>query len=832
MLLFCRRNRERKMNIVEKMGLGNNSFNKVFYTIMIACLLSMVSQTACFATTVTLQWDSNTDANLSGYKVYYQADSSTTPFKGTGATPTLVSKTTTSATISGLDSAHAYYFAVTAYNTSGVESAYSNIVYVPELQAPTVSISYPANKASVGGTVSVTASASDNVGITKVEFYLNGALQATDTSSPYLYSWNTSSLAAGSYTVMAKAYDAALNVGQSTNVSVTIVKDSTAPSVSMSAPANNAILSGSVTISANASDAVGVKNVEFYLDSGALLTATNVSPFSYKWNTTSITNATHTLYAKAYDTTGNVGQSPKITVTVNNPVSDNIAPTVSVTAPASNAKVSGTTSVTATASDNVGVSRVEFYVNGVVKATDTASPYTYSWNTTTIANGSYTLYAKAYDAANNVKQSASVTVTVNNTVAVPSSYTVWPSTAVPGVADIGPDNPVELGVKFRSDSNGYITSIRFYKASANTGTHVGNLWTSSGTKLATATFTNETASGWQQVNFSTPVAITANTVYVASYHTNTGHYSDDKNFFSSKGVDNAPLHLLANGVSGSNGVYAYVTSSSFPNKSWISSNYWVDVVFSSAAITSSAATTSSDSIPPTVSIVSPVNNATVTGIQTVTSSASDIFGVTKVEFYVNGSLQTTDTTSPYTFSWNTASIANGSYTLSTKAYDAAGNVGKSSNVSVTVANAATVANDVNIAPQATVTASSQNTSTGQTASKAVDGVIDGYGGNPGDSTKEWATMGQLAGAWIQLKWSKTFVVDKIVLYDRPNTDDQVLGGTLTFSDGTSVAVGQLTNNGTGNTISFTPKTVSWIKFTTTNAQGLNIGLSEFQVFGH
>ena len=126
---------------------------------------------------------------------------------------------------------------------------------------------------------------------------------------------------------------------------------------------------------------------------------------------------------------------------------------------------------------------------------------------------------------------------------------------------------------------GYITGIRFYKASANTGTHVGNLWTSSGTLLATATFTNETASGWQQVNFSSPVAITANTVYVASYHANVGHYSDDQNYFQGAGVDSPPLHALADGVSGVNGVYAYGSTSSFPNQGWRSSNYWVDVVF-------------------------------------------------------------------------------------------------------------------------------------------------------------------------------------------------------------------------------------------------------------
>jgi hypothetical protein len=164
-----------------------------------------------------------------------------------------------------------------------------------------------------------------------------------------------------------------------------------------------------------------------------------------------------------------------------------------------------------------------------------------------------------------------------------SVTTIWPSTATPTTVDGGPDNPVEVGVKFRSDAAGTITGIRFYKAAANTGTHVGNLWSCSGTKLSSATFTSETASGWQQVNFTTPVAIASNTVYVASYHVNGGHYSADVNYFSACGADNPPLHALANGVSGGNGVYAYGSSSAFPNQTWQTANYWVDVVFSPAA---------------------------------------------------------------------------------------------------------------------------------------------------------------------------------------------------------------------------------------------------------
>ena len=173
----------------------------------------------------------------------------------------------------------------------------------------------------------------------------------------------------------------------------------------------------------------------------------------------------------------------------------------------------------------------------------------------------------------------------------PAFNTIWTPVSAPTTADVGPDQPVELGVLFKSDVNGNISGLRFYKSAANTGTHIGNLWSSTGTLLGTATFTNETASGWQQVSFGTPVAITANTVYVASYHTTIGHYADDQNYFTTVGVDSPPLHALQNGVSGSNGVFAYGASSVFPNGGFNSSNYWVDVVFAPAATLTSIAVT-------------------------------------------------------------------------------------------------------------------------------------------------------------------------------------------------------------------------------------------------
>jgi hypothetical protein len=171
----------------------------------------------------------------------------------------------------------------------------------------------------------------------------------------------------------------------------------------------------------------------------------------------------------------------------------------------------------------------------------------------------------------------------SNNSSAQTQVTIWPSTTVPSTTDVGADSPVELGVSFKSDTNGYVTGIRFYKSSANTGTHVGNLWSSGGALLASATFTGETASGWQQVTFTTPVAIVANTIYVASYHSTVGHYSANWNYFATAGANNAPLHALVSSSSTPDGRFAYGSGSSFPTGTHQAANYWVDVAFASTA---------------------------------------------------------------------------------------------------------------------------------------------------------------------------------------------------------------------------------------------------------
>ena len=164
--------------------------------------------------------------------------------------------------------------------------------------------------------------------------------------------------------------------------------------------------------------------------------------------------------------------------------------------------------------------------------------------------------------------SGNVALLVND----PSSQNLFSLTAVPGQVNVNDPSSVELGVKFSASANGTIGGIRFYKGSLNIGTHVADLWSSTGTLLATATFTNESASGWQQVNFSSPVTITAGTTYIASYHP-SGIYAADLNYFTTT-LTLGQLTAPAN----TNGVHACGSGSIFPTGTFNARNYWVDVL--------------------------------------------------------------------------------------------------------------------------------------------------------------------------------------------------------------------------------------------------------------
>ncbi|MCP3421037.1 DUF4082 domain-containing protein [Nocardioides pinisoli] len=304
---------------------------------------------------------------------------------------------------------------------------------------------------------------------------------------------------------------------------------------------------------------------------------------------------------------------------------DTTAPTTTITSPAAGATlpVGNPVTISGTATDAGGgrVAGVEVSTdNGTTwrRATGRAS-WTYTWTPST--SGTVTLRARAVDDSARLGTAATTSVTVG-TGSTACPCTIWPGTATPAATD--PDNSaVELGVKFRASADGLITGIRYYKPTQTSGTHVGSLWSSTGTRLGQATFTNESASGWQQASFANPIPVTANTTYVASYFT-PGKYAVSSGYFATAPTTRGPLTALQNGTDGGNGVYRYTaTAGAFPNQSYNSENYWVDVVYAEA----------NDTAKPTVTARTPAPGATAVAMGTdVTATFSEAVQQSSIAF--------------------------------------------------------------------------------------------------------------------------------------------------------------------------------------------------------
>jgi hypothetical protein len=360
---------------------------------------------------------------------------------------------------------------------------------VPDTTSPTVSMTAPNNGATVSGAVTISATASDNVSVSGVQFLLDGNSLGTEiTVAPYSISWNTTTASVGPHSLAASARDAAGNKTTSPAITITVANsssDTTPPTVAMTAPANGVTVSSTTTVSASASDNTAVAGVQFLLDGVNLGAEDIASPFSIDWNTTTAAAGQHRLSATARDAAGNKATSPAITVIV----PDTTFPTVAVMAPANGDIVSGSAVIiSASASDNVGVVGVQFRIDGsIYGAEDTSNPFSVTWDTTGIANGSHFLTAIARDAAGNSNTSASVTITVYNgsDIFPPSVALTSPvnGATVTGnavtVAATATDNATIVGVQFKLDGSNLGTedttspySVSWNAASTTNGSHI------------------------------------------------------------------------------------------------------------------------------------------------------------------------------------------------------------------------------------------------------------------------------------------------------------------------------------------------------------------------
>jgi Domain of unknown function (DUF4082)/Bacterial Ig-like domain/Bacterial Ig domain len=306
---------------------------------------------------------------------------------------------------------------------------------------------------------------------------------------------------------------------------------------------------------------------------------------------------------------------------------DTTPPTSTITSPSAGATVTNGSSVTisGTATDSGGgvVAGVEVSTDGgstwhpvsTMSAAGTSVTWSYTWSAA--GNGPVTILSRATDDSGNIETPGpGVPVTVN----CPCS--LFGNTYVPSTTSVDDSTAYELGVKFQSNAVGWVTGVRFYKGTGNVGTHTGSLWSASGTLLATGTFTNETASGWQSLTFASPVQIAANTTYVASYYDPDGHYAVDGDLFD-WALTTPPLTALKSDyidVGGGNGVYNQ-GGPGFPTSSYHGDSYGVDVIFDTTQPPSAPSVTG---VTPTAgSSSNPVTTApTVTFSQAVVPSTA------------------------------------------------------------------------------------------------------------------------------------------------------------------------------------------------------------------
>ena len=352
---------------------------------------------------------------------------------------------------------------------------------------------------------------------------------------------------------------------QSTNFWVDILfipgEVTSTPNIAITVPTDGAVVSSTpMTVSGTVDDdaaVVDVNGIPAAVSAGTFITAG-----------VPLTEGVNQLTASAANAAGGHAET-SISV-----VLDTTAPVISIDTPADGAVVSSP-SITVSGAVDDDAAVVE--VNGVPAI---VSSGIFGVVGVPLSEGANLLTASATDVVGN-RAETSVSVTLDK----PDStmYSIWGDFVVPQTP-VKNASPVEFGVKFRSDVDGVVTGLRFYKLEGDPGPHVGHLWAVDGTLLASTTFTNESEAGWQEQPLSDPVAINADTTYIASYHAGGGWWWMDNGYFAAGAVGNAPLRALADGEDGPNGVYKLGAAGGFPDQPYQSTNFWVDLVFAVAVV--------------------------------------------------------------------------------------------------------------------------------------------------------------------------------------------------------------------------------------------------------
>ena len=747
-----------------------------------------------------------------------QVDYGLTTSYGSTTTLDLALVTSHSVVLTGLAPSTIYNFRVRSRDAAGNESVSANSTFTTaagaDTVAPSVSMSAPVAGSPLGGVVNVLATASDNVGVSGVQFLLDGnILGAEDTTSPYSVSWDTTTASNGSHTLAARARDAATNTTTSAAISVTVDNQAPAGTVNINggAPLTN---NTSVTLSLSASDAVTSVTQMRFSNIGTTYSAAEAYATTKTWSlasgdggksvfvqfmdaagnwsapaTATIVLDTTAPNISAVSTTGLTSTSVSISWTTDEPSTsqvdygltqpnysttttldtilvtshsvtltgltagatynfrvrsgdaagnealgtnstfppDTTAPTVDITTPTPASTISGLFNVAATASDNVGVVGVQFLLDGVaLGAEDTTSPYGVSWDTTTVANGSHTLLARARDTSNNTADSLPVTVTVSNTqiagLVAAYSFDEGAGTAANDASSQGNTAVLINGVAWVAGQHGsavsfdgvndYISIPNSASTNISGNTITLSMWINpqplaTGDSVVLGKFWNTTMSspyyqyglelgGGNRTDFyvgttSGPRTALAGTTLPFnqwSYLAITFDGAQVKTYVNGALVNTQALSATITARGNAINVGADATPAQF-NKGMLDDLRIYNRVLTQAQIQTDMAApvggTTAGS--PQVLIDFPVNGAQVSNIVNVTADATDDTGIASVQFYVDGiATGSADTTDPYALAWDTRVASNGAHTLTALATDVDGHSSLSAPVTVNVAN--------------------------------------------------------------------------------------------------------------------------------------------------
>ncbi len=606
----------------------------------------------------------------------------------------------------------------------------------PDIQAPTVSMTAPA-AGTISGTINVTANASDNVGVVGVQFLLNGSnLGTEDLASPYSISWNTTTVSNGTYTLTARARDAAGNTTTSTGVIVTVNNDILAPTVSITAPAAGTV-TGTINVTANASDNIGVVGVQFLLDGANLGSEDVAAPYSVSWNTATATNGSHTLTARARDAAGNTTTSSGVIVTSSNITNLIVALPLNEGSGTAAGDISGSnhpgtlTNSPAWGAGKYGQGLTFNGTNNYVNIADhndftldPAQSYTWSawvknnsfkewstvWSQTLNNSNFFYFYAhtstdpdggpvtngiSAYwwnsggtnkigaHSSNNVLtlgQWSHVAVTYDASQPQNNRFTIYVNgvdvtvrTDISSTGTITSINPTNVRVgsnqPFGEYLNGSVDEVRFYKRLLSQTEVAYDMNTPLAPDLVNPTV----------VTTAPPEGTVAGVVNVTAI-------ADDN-------VGVAGVQFLIDGTNLGTEDIAPPFSASWNTTSVTNGTHVVAARARDAAgntTTSDGVVVTVNNVPdtqaPTVTITAPPPGI-VSGTVNEIANASDNVAVAGVQFLLDGvNMGPEDVSSPFSISWNTYTVPNGTYTLTAKARDAAGNIAISLPVVVTVNN--------------------------------------------------------------------------------------------------------------------------------------------------